>query len=137
LDDVRGVVRIIWTTTHVHLASDARVYIRVGQETFFARNVEETAVSDTRLCGRLVSAAPRGPRVEMGIEVDDGDRPVDFVQRAENREHDGMVTAQAGGRTVGSWHEGDEQSTYETILGCSLLSLANGRVEPILRSRPV
>jgi hypothetical protein len=61
------------------------VYIRVGQETFFTRNVEETAVSDTRLCGRLVRVAPRGPRVEMGIEVDDRDGPVDFVQRAENR----------------------------------------------------
>ena len=84
------------------LHSNARVYIRVRQETFFARNVEETAVSDTRLWGRLVCAAPWGPRIEMGIEVDDRDGPVDFVQRAENREHDGVVTVQAGGGTVSS-----------------------------------
>jgi len=53
--------------------------------------MEERTVRDALLFG------PRYPCIEMRIEMDDRDWPVDFFKRPKDRENVGVVSAQAGG----------------------------------------
>jgi hypothetical protein len=67
------------------------VNARIRQEPLFVRDVKETPVRDTRLCGRRLGM----PRIKVCVKMNDRDGPVDPVQRAENRENDRVVTAKA------------------------------------------
>ena len=64
--------------THGELAADARVDAGVGHEALLPREVEERAVRNAR----LLRAWPwvRGPRIEVGVEVNNGHGPVYFVE---------------------------------------------------------
>jgi hypothetical protein len=116
----------VWT--HGHLASDTGVYARVRQEPLFVRDVKETPMRNPRLCGRRLDI----PSIEVCVKVNDRNGPVDPVQRTENGEDDRVVTAKASA-TVRNGRKG-EGETYVTIFGCSLLSLARGRVECTMTS---
>jgi hypothetical protein len=54
------------------------------------RDVKEAAVRDA------LFLVPWRPRVEVGVEMDDRDRPIDLVQRAKDGENDGVVATEAG-----------------------------------------
>jgi hypothetical protein len=62
-------------------------------EPFLGGDKEERAVRDARLGRRCARVAL--PGVEVCIEMDDGDGPVDFVEGAEDGKNDGVVTAEA------------------------------------------
>ena len=67
--------------------------------------------------------------------MNDGNGTVDPVQRAEDGENNGVITTEAGAvvRKLREWTKcGGEGETYVTIFGCSLLSFANGHVEPTM-----
>lgn len=74
------------------LAADAGVDAGVSHEALLACQVEERPVRHSRLvCART---GIRWPGVEVRVEVDDRDGPVDFVQRTEDRQDDGVVSTQ-------------------------------------------
>ena len=43
---------------------------------------------------------PRRPRIEMGVEMDDRHGPIDFIQRTQDGENDGVISAEA---VVSGW----------------------------------
>lgn len=65
--------------------------VRVPHKALFASQTEERAVRDAGLFG--IWTWVRAPGVQVSIEVDDGDRPVDFVQCAEDGQHDRVVAS--------------------------------------------
>ena len=67
----------------------------VRHQAFLLREVKEGSVGDPGLVGPR--ARVRRPSVQVCIEVDDGYRSINFVQRAKDGQNDGMVAAQAVG----------------------------------------
>ena len=55
--------------------------------------IEICAVINGSLLGRRSTKYFGSPGIEVRIEVDHADRPVCFVDRAEEREGDGVITA--------------------------------------------
>lgn len=79
-------------TTYRQFTADPRMYASVSQEAFLLGEVEEGAVSDSRLFGALARIG--SPSVEMSVEMDDGDGSVYFVECTEDGEDYGMVAAE-------------------------------------------
>lgn len=73
--------RRAWKTrqTYSEFATDSCMHAGIGHEPFLLCKVEERPMSDARLRG--VRSRIRRPCIQMGIEVDDRDRPVNLVER--------------------------------------------------------
>ena len=66
----------------------------VGEEALLGGVVEVGAVVDGGLAGRGAAEDLGPPGVEVGVEVDDADGAVGFVDGAQEREGDGVVAAE-------------------------------------------
>jgi len=65
----------------------------VGKQAFLRCVVEVSAVVDARNFAGRAAEDLWFPCVKMGVEMDDGDGTVSAVDRAEQWESDGVVTA--------------------------------------------
>lgn len=75
---------------------------RVRHELLLMREEEECSMCDPRLLACGSGTRDNCPSVEMGVEVDNGDGSVDFMEGTEDGEDDGVVAA---------------ETRYEGILG--------------------
>ena len=66
----------------------------VRDESLATCPVKVRSVVDRRLLARRAPEHARLPRVEVRVKVDDGDRAVRAVDRAEERQHDGVVPSE-------------------------------------------
>lgn len=62
----------------------------VGDKTLFICDVKKCSMGDARLICH--SPGVSIPRVEMCVKMNHRDWPIDFIERTEDRENDGMVT---------------------------------------------
>ena len=79
--------------TYPELAPDPCMNAAVTHQAFFMSKVEKGAMGQTGLSSLRRSR----PSIQVCIEVDDGYRSINFVQRAKDGQNDGMVAAQAVG----------------------------------------
>ena len=112
--------------THGELAADARMDAGVGHEALLPREVEERAVRNAR----LLRARPwvRGPRIEVGVEVNHRDWAINLVQGAKDGKDNGVISAQAARSKVDSAERSvgcARAQTNLTMRGCSFPSFEN------------
>lgn len=75
----------------MELAPNTSMNARVGNESFLIRDVKECSMSDARLICHSTRIST--PRIKMCIKMNHRNWPIDFVERTQDRENNGMVTA--------------------------------------------
>ena len=89
-----SIILVVTQTTQSRANTSMNVRI-VPEQALLACMVEIRPVVDRSLVARRSTEHLWSPGIQMGIEMDDGDRAVGAVHAAEQRERDSMVSAES------------------------------------------